>query len=38
MTEKSMCSRSTDANRDDWVAIFGALVAMAISLASILAH
>lgn len=38
MTEKCMCSRSTDAHRDDWVAIFGALVSMAISLAAILAH
>ncbi len=38
MTEKGMCSRSTDARRDDWIALFGALVAVAISLASILAH
>ena len=42
MTEKSMCSRSTDAKqhegRDDWIVLFGALVSVAISLASILAH
>jgi len=38
MTEICMCPRSTDAHRDDWIALIGGLVSLAISLASILAH
>lgn len=33
-----MCSSSSDRRSDDWIALYGALVAVVISIASILAR